>query len=435
MPHKGDTIRFRNNVIQIFSSGMLSQAIVVFGTLILTRFYNPADFGVLSVFSANFALLAGVFVLKYDLSIVAEHDDIRAFGIATLCIMLSAVFSGLLFLGLLASIFMGWMSLGWYNLLLPLVTFLAAVCSSLQQCGARQLNYKRYSFSSITNAVLSLSVSLVLIWMFPGFREGLIIGMACGWVGSTLMFTTRSASAKALFLNFKGQSFDKLVSIALKNKYFPLYVLPISVLVIFATSGQFFILNHYFSPAEVGIFGIAFRFLVLPMSTIGAAVSESFRSEFAHLVRQKRPTKKLLIKTLMLLVSVGFVAFSVAFLLSPKIFPLLLGSGYSESGVLAQYLCLGMFAQFIAQPFMNILITGGRLGLALITQFFATTVPLVSLLVGAVQGSLHLALIYNSVATAITAILVVVISYIYSQVAIQIADVEPAPIQEWNNQL
>jgi O-antigen/teichoic acid export membrane protein len=428
MPNKGDHIRFRNNIVQIFSSGMLSQGIVVLGTLILTRFYNPSDFGILSVFTANFALLAGLFVLKYDLSIIAQTNDDEAISIAVLCVALSAVLSGLLFVGLLVTSLMGWLAIERHYLLLPVATCLAAICASMQQCRARQRSYKRYSFSSITNATLSTLIPLILIWYFPKFREGLIVGMICGWIGSTLMFTIHSELAKLLVLKFKTLTLSKITDIAFTHKYFPIYVLPISLLIIFSTSGQFLILNHFFSPSEVGSFGIAFRFLLLPMSTIGFAVYETFRSEFARQFRQKTSTKFLFQKTLVILSGIGIIVFFAAYVLSPRLFPLLLGGDYAQSGALAQYLCLGMFAQFISQPFMNILITSGRLGVALTAQLFATTLPLSGLLLGSVAGNLHLALLYYSIAAAITSISVVVISYLYSQKGILADNIESRPI-------
>ena len=57
-------------MVRIATGAIASQAIVIGATPLLTRLYEPEDFGALAVFTALYAIVAGVFTLKYELSII-----------------------------------------------------------------------------------------------------------------------------------------------------------------------------------------------------------------------------------------------------------------------------------------------------------------------------------------------------------------------------
>jgi len=123
---------------------------------LLTRLYAPEDFGALAVFTALYAILAGLFTLKYDLSIILPVGDEKALDLTLLTVTLSVVLSSLLFAGVAVGHF-AFGALAPYYLLLPLSTLLAAGYTCGQQWGARKGDYGRFARSQVLNAAANVA--------------------------------------------------------------------------------------------------------------------------------------------------------------------------------------------------------------------------------------------------------------------------------------
>ena len=67
------------------------------------------------------------------------------------------------------------------------------------------------------------------------------------------------------------------------------------------------------------------------------------------------------------------------------------GAAYREAGTLAQYLCAGVLAQFVAQPFAYTFVATGQVRRGLVIQSATAAVPLLGLVYGGLKGDVALA--------------------------------------------
>jgi O-antigen/teichoic acid export membrane protein len=403
--------RFWGNVARIATGTVASQALVLFATPILTRQFEPEEFGALAVFTAAYAVVAGLTTLKYELAIILPPEPRRAVDLTELAVATSLAISSLILLGLvLCRWFLG-VPAEWYYLLVPLSAVIGAIYTSAQQWSARANDYRRYARAQVLNSVTNIAVCMVLAFLAHQFSGSLVIGYLAGmamamlYLGAGMLRATRKVARDE-------PSGGSLLEVAREYRRFPLYVLPSYFLTTVGTSAPAFILQALFSLREVGHYAIASRFLLIPGALIGGAISEAFRAEFVDRVRRESELVQFVRHTLYKLCVFATPVFLLFFAIAPELFALLFSPEYRDSGELSRYLCIGVFAQFISMPFSHIFVGTGRVRLGLIMQAGVSILPLLALLISSVLGgSLHTAMLLSSLTTLLTGALMIMAAY------------------------
>lgn len=400
--------RFRSNVLRIATGTMLSQVIVIGCTPLLTRLYAPEAFGALALFTALNTILAGLFTLKYDLSIILPAERDEAEDLTRLTLTSSVLFSLLLLLGL------GLAQLGWpdsglqaYQFLLPLSTLLSAAYTCAQQWAARANDYGRFSRSQVVGASINVALSLTVGLASRDATCGLVLG----WVGgllASLLYVTAGRWPAAVALRLQRGA---LLQVARSHRRFPLFVLPTSMTQTLGNSAQPFILQALFSLRDVGQYAIANRFLLVPSTLVGSAIAEAFRAEFVARMKQGDPVSHFFRATFTRMLVMGLPVFLLLLLSAPALFALAFGSDYREAGTLARYLGAGVLAQFVAQPFAYVFIATGQVRRGLAIQVVTTATPLLAMIYGGLQGDVILALALASGTSFVLSALMIMLAY------------------------
>jgi O-antigen/teichoic acid export membrane protein len=402
--------RFKQNILRIAAGSVASQAIVIGAMPLLTRLYGPEEFGALAVFVAAYAVAVGLITLKYDLSIILPRDDSKAVDLTILTLIISLGLS----LVLLAILGLSWLVAGvpahGCFFLLPMATVLGATSTCVQQWGARASDYRRFARSQVINSLLTVGTSVLLAFaaaeLFGRLTVGFVVGMSAGLLYQTVDFLRASPAGRCLQLKKV-----TLKETALEFKRFPLFVLPSSLLLTLGVSAPPFILQTMFSLEEVGYYAVANRFFVAPSSLIGGAVAEAFRAEFVDRGKLGLKTTTFFRDTLIKLVWLGAPVFGALFFGAPELFAFILGESYRESGVLSRFLCIGAFAQFVAQPFHYVFVATGQVRLGLLMQLALTGFPLLAIVVGGMSGSMVNAVLSAAVLTFVLSALMIVLAF------------------------
>lgn len=402
--------RFQRNIVRIATGMVASQAIVLAATPLLTRLYRPEDFGALAVFMALHAIIAGLFTLKYELSIILPRDDDKAVELTALTVSISLLLSLLLMAALGAGHFGAGMPAHGYYLLLPLSAVLSAAYTCAQQWGARANDYSRFARSQVLNAVVNVGTTLLLAVVATGLSgslmAGFVVGLGAGLAYLGYGFWRAHGARRGTAVHLAG-----LAAAAREYRHFPLYVLPSTFIATLGLSAQPFLLQAMFSMKEVGYYAIASRFLLVPGALIGGAVAEAFRPEFVDRLQRGLEVSSFLRRTLRKLALFALPIFGIFFLVAPPLFELLFGNVYRESGTLSRYLCVGVLAQFVSQPFGYVFVATGHVRLGLLVQSIATAVPLVGLVLGGLSGRIEDALLLSSLLTLAACALLVGLAY------------------------
>ena len=68
---------------------VISQAIVIISSPVLTRLYSPEEFGVLAVYVSFFAFLTIVISLRFELAIPLSRSTSEALAVVKLCVLIT----------------------------------------------------------------------------------------------------------------------------------------------------------------------------------------------------------------------------------------------------------------------------------------------------------------------------------------------------------
>lgn len=402
--------QFRRNIARIASGAIVSQMITLGAMPVLTRLYHPEDFGALAVFTALYAVLGGLFSLKYDVSIILPRTDRAAIELTALAILVSVIFS-LTTLVLMGGAWLLGARVAWYYFLLPLHVVLGVTYTCAQQWGARANDYRQYARSMLMNSLVNVGICLLLSIVAAEVFGNLVVGYVAGMAAALFYLSYGTLSTHRRRALHGLPRFVRLMAAGKRYKRFPLFVLPSSLIVTLGSSAQPFMLQAMFSLREVGHYAIASRFLLIPGALIGGAVAEAFRAEFVARLRDRREVTGFFDRTLRKLLLFAVPVFGGLFLVAPPLFPAVFGSTYQDSGILARYLCLGAVAQFISQPFGYVFIATNHERLGLLVQFAVTVIPLLGLAVGGALGRLDYAILLWSLLAALVSAVMIALAY------------------------
>jgi O-antigen/teichoic acid export membrane protein len=400
------------NFTTIASSTVLTQAAMLAVMPLLTRLYSPDVFGLFAIFSSLHAILLIISTLKYDTAIVIPADDATARTLLVLSSGLSVIVALVTALVLVALYLVNRNSISVYYFLLPVSIVVGVIYSSLQQWGARRREYGNYAISQLINTAFNLATALTLALILPkgfnGLITGFIVGIAVGGIYLIFALGRHAESAP--------QRGDKLTltgikSTAMAYANMPKFVLPFAVMIVIAQSFAPIILQSSYSLADIGHFAVASRILLAPTSVIGGAIGEPFRAELAARLRDGHEVARISRTTILTLIGLGAAGFGLIFLLSRWFFPFAFGAEYAASGVIAQYICIGAFGQFVALPVTYTFVMTGHLKTGLGAMAAVALIPSTALVIAAQRWAMTDALLLSSVLLFATSAVLVYLAY------------------------
>lgn len=332
-----------------------SQILLVAVSPLLTRLFTPADFGVLSVFTSISVICSIVFSGRYELAVGLPKSKMQAVALMQLVKKLSLISSVLLFIAVLIFWFCDYLGCVREDLFhasyffLPFYNFLVINNSALIYWINRHKEYGKISFATLFSAFFNIITSVLLgILGVNGF--GLILGIVFG------MF----ASVTFLYLHYLKQIPKEKVTdlavvlVAKKYIHFPKYTLFSDLS---ANLNQQFlpiVFSIFYSTNIVGLFSLANRMLRLPNIVFTSAIANIFRNEAIDHLRLWGNCKELYRSTFKKLFLIGFLVYSMIFILSPYLFVFFFGAQWEKSAIYAQILCVMLFVEFFSQPFNSL---------------------------------------------------------------------------------
>ena len=349
------TKRSARGLVTVLAGGLTGQGLVVLASPLLTRIYDPSDFGLLGVFTALVAMLTVMSTWRLELAIPLPKEDGDAAAVAWAALSLTAVAAAVV--GLVGAFFgesvaalldaPGLDDVWWLVALSVAALGIAATISAwLVRTQAYGLLGGRNALQGVAQVSTQIGLGLAGAGA-PGLLLGLPVGRLFG-VGGLLtrggLLRQRLPTMGAVRAGLSRYRRFPLVSswAALINSA----GLQIPVLLISGVYGQ----------ASAGLFALAVRIVVAPTVLIGQAVSDVFVGEVGNLVRGDAPdVERTLRSTAARLLAIGIVPALVVVVAGPWAFAHIFGAEWASSGTFAQLLVLGYLGQFVVAPTSQIL--------------------------------------------------------------------------------
>jgi O-antigen/teichoic acid export membrane protein len=342
---------FFRNVATLSLGTALAQAIPILISPILTRLYNPHDFGELTLFTSLTALLCVVASLRYEIAILLPEKDEDAQLLARLSGKIAIVLVLALTLALpfwyLANNYHQTNSFHSLYWLAPVSVFLLAIGQIQSNWLSRKRNYKNMAASRFSQSAGNALVALgngALGMGYWGLGIATVVGQLC-----TVLYSYR-ATGSSIYNRLFTTPFKVFKPIAARYQNFPRYNAPHAFIDSVTNNGINFFIDFLMGGVITGFYGFSFRILKAPSSLVSGAVYQVFYQKVVELHSKQQDIRPHVLKLFMQLFFLALVPFGILFVFGPDIFAFAFGSQWREAGQISAIIAPWLLMNFTISP-------------------------------------------------------------------------------------
>ena len=387
---------FARNVGLLVGGTASAQLLLILASPLLTRLYTPNDYGVLAVYAGILGIFSVIASLRYELAITLPENDQEAANIVALCLLV------VLLMTVLTAILVFFFGQYWvqlldapvlapYTALLPIGVLLTGSFSVFNFWAIRTKHFENIAKTKFWQSLVTLAIQL------GAFRVGffaLLIGQITGQSSGTI----RLGKAALIRSEFKTISWQGIKKVAKRYRNFPLYASWSGIINTLGHQVLPLLLAAFFSVGVTGLYVLAHRILMMPVSLVSSAIGNVF---LAHASEARWDNKLPLLfrKTLDLLMQVAMPPALLFIFVAPNLFEVVFGAEWRQAGEYAQLLVFGIFAAFVVSPLSSIFTIIEKQGIGLLLQCLLFISRLAAILIGVRYNDISLALILYSLAS------------------------------------
>ena len=378
------------------------QILLLAASPILTRLFSPEDFGGFGLFVSLFAFLNIVSTARYELAIPIAKKDQFALTVMSLTYLLLACF--ILMLLIVSKPFHAAISLLFDTEISNAFVFL--LIASVFFSGAYRITsfwaFRQLAFRTVAFARLAQGFGLAVTQISFGFAgynsAGLLLGHTAGFLISSLI--ALHLAFGSVVRSIHGISTKRIIAVAKRFRRFPIYSTWSDLMNTVGTQLPVLAILFFFSPNAAGLYFLAVRLANAPVAIIAEAVTKTVLATASK--REMKPVlSEFSCRVFGALLRLGTVPMLCALPLGPLLFDFIFGSEWEPAGRYFAFLIPWSLAVFTVVPMLSLFHVAERQKEEFLAQLFIFLGRSVALFIGALSGSIELALIlFSSVASA-----------------------------------
>ena len=340
---------FSKNVLKLSFSTVVASAVGRLTLPIITNIFSISDLGKYQLLVSIITMIGVVASLRYDMAIILPKED----AVASIMFKLSfLVLVGVTLVTAAVFYFFRYPLLTLLNavelvnvaLLIPAGVFFYGLLEIIKYGLVRKKKFSEFALVRVYQVSTTQFSAIGFGWFYPDF----FILVGCYIFG--LLIASFFYIKKSMIM-IQEKTAHSIKNLAIQYKKFPLVNSSIVFLNTLSLEIPVFFLAKYFSMEMVGLYMLANRISVIPMSLFGTSVTKVYFQKatdtFNHKPEQLLNVYK---KTVQRLAGIGLVPFLSIFLFAPFFMKLIFGNEWQFSGVIIQILAIGMFMQFTTSP-------------------------------------------------------------------------------------
>ncbi|WP_094462299.1 oligosaccharide flippase family protein [Pannonibacter phragmitetus] len=346
------------SILKLVGGTAGGQLIIIISIPILTRLYQPDEFGAFQLIDAVAQILMISGALAFDRSfVVTQKNNIHNVSLIFISCFLHLVLGAIVAFFtviFLSEVFIEGMG-GWIvSFIMIYIIYLSRGLYRVLSMYAMSLGlYGTIAKSELSRAFM-LSSARVLLGFFGGGVLGLIVSAVIGSFFG--IFSLIRISIRNILLDISDISIKKIINIAVIYKKFPLIEGPAALLGVCGERLPLLLIAIYYGADATGIYGIAFMLVNRPLDIIVQAANNVFRTAVGSRSHANdRASMRSTIIALSSLWGLTILAVSGAAVLGPWVFPMLLGAEWSAVGPLVPALCISIGAFMVLRPTLGVL--------------------------------------------------------------------------------
>jgi len=386
---------FITNVLKLVSGSVASQVLSILLIPIITRIYNPDDFGIFQLFMSISGILVIVSTFSYQLAIMLPKTEEDAANVTSLCAVLvifTSLLTGILILFMPVNIdkIFNTPGISVYLPLLPLIIFLNGMFFVQNYWLSRKTRFGVIAGSRVSN---TLSTKILQI----GFARssvtpfGLIGGYIVGFAFADLFMLK---GVKKDIQVFKKVSIKRMKELAVQYKDFPLFSFWSSIANTISPQVPAFMLAFFYSTSVVGHFSLANQVVNLPMGIVGAAIGQVFFQKVSEVKNGngQGDMKTIVSEVYNKLISIGLFPMILLIILGEQIFVFAFGDEWGVAGTYVKILVPWIFLVFLSSPITTLYNVFEKQKVWLTFSIVLLISRVIALVIGGTNGTPELAL-------------------------------------------
>lgn len=343
---------FITNVLKLISGSVTAQIVGILLIPIITRIYNPEDFGIFQIIMSISGILVIVSTFSYQFAIMLPKTEEDAANVTSLCAVLVTFISLLtgivvLFIPEDINIF-NTPGVSKYLPLLPLIIFLNGIFFVQNYWLSRKTRFGVIAGSRVSNTLTSKAFQIGFAkWSITPL--GLIGGFVAGYVFADIFMLK---GIKKDIQVFKKVSIKRMKEVAIQYKKFPLFSSWSSIANTISPQVPAFLLAYFYSTSVVGHFSLANQVVNLPMGIVGSAIGQVFFQKVSEVKNGngEGDMKVIVEEVYKKLISIGLFPMILLMILGEQIFTFAFGKEWSISGTYVRILVPWIFLVFLSAP-------------------------------------------------------------------------------------
>lgn len=404
------------NIGKLLSGSTLAQLISILSAPIVTHLFAPDVFGVLGLYISIATVPIMLSSLRYHLAIPLAKDSTEAHSVYSLSVSLtffvSAICAYLVYAhGDAIASTLNSASLAEYLWLLPLSVLVRGIHLAVQFYCTREQKFAAISFSSVIDSALGAAISISIGLLYSASAAALISARVVAGFASLLSMSTIAYKQNMQLLLPRIKP-SQLIEIASRYKKFPLISSWASILNTLAFILPVMVIAYYFSAEHVGLYTLADRVIILPLSMIGTAVAQVLYQRVCELNHNQQSFNLTVSVILDKLASISIFPMLCLTLIGAELFALVFGAEWYQAGRYAQILSVYGLFRFIIAPLTNISAAIEKQEIELVFNIVLCIGRVAAIVYGGIQGDIIIGLILMTGASvlAYTLLLVMILS-------------------------
>lgn len=383
---------FRNFGILV-GGNAIAQAINLLFSPVLSRIFDPEDFGWFYFFTSISSTIGTVAALKLELALVLPKEDSKASALFKLGIRL-VFLSTLLSLLIIGGIYLFYEKIHFFSLLIipfiALLVYLQGIQQLYLNWSVRIKSFRINSISRVTQAVIFSTLAFILGVIAAPDSWLLLLAFMAGYLGSVILLTF------GLKKTLPEKAPDKAKELLKEFKDFPVFNTPHALLGVFQDLATAFIITLILGSEIFGAYAFAYRILKAPAGLIGAALFQVYLSKLSEMKNAGRKISPMIRKTTLFLSLISLPFALIMMLFGEELFVFIFSEKWQYAGLIGIILTPAILLNFLTSPLSAVPLVLGEQKKAFLFTVATIGLKVIALIITAITKNATLAFILLS---------------------------------------
>lgn len=366
--------KFKKDLGISTTSSIISFAISLGLSPIMTRLYDPEDYGIFSLINTigMFVATLALFSIQSAFSVEKSHlKKVQLLGLLSNIALLTFI---LVFITtLLLVLFIP--SISCYFLLLPILILGAMLQRTFFSLSVSHEKFTNIAKARVVHPFMAKIFAIVAAFISQSSALFLILFESLGYFVQTyILFKNKETKNLRKYFS-RTIDFKSHFKILKRYKSFASYYHMSNLMFIGFTMLQTLIISINYSEYETGLFSLASSMTSLPVQLLSLALASVLYAKMVKIYDNNENLFKFILKVILSFSIIGLIPYGIIYFFGTEIFSFIFGKKWSMSGEIASIICFNIYMYFIFMPIESLFIIMKRLKV----KFYMTSVSLITI--------------------------------------------------------